>query len=59
MKKIRLIISILKTNNFILITDDISDGFVLPHVAHEYLALLEPISEHLKQLGREYTRGSK
>lgn len=56
MKKIRLILSILTTKNYIVITDRINDGYVEPQVAHEYLEMLSPISEYLKQLGAEHTR---
>ena len=54
MSKLRTVISIIKTKNYIVITDDINDGYVEPHAAHSFLAEVEPILEHLKQTGREY-----
>lgn len=55
MNKLRLIMAILRTKNYIVITDDVDDGYVEPQHAHDFLELLQPICEHLKQLGREVT----
>lgn len=54
MSKLRFA-SLLKTKNYIVITDTINDGHVEPEVAEEFLNILEPICENLKQLVREHT----
>jgi hypothetical protein len=59
MGKVRAIMSLITTKNYIIITDTINDGYVHPQLAHEYLELLLPLTEYLKQAGREYTLSSK
>lgn len=54
MSKLRLA-SLLKSKNYIVITETISDGHVAPQYAEEFLEELEPICESLKQLAREYS----
>lgn len=54
MNKLRMIWSLLKTTNYVVITDTINDGYVEPQHAHDFLELIEPLTQHLRVLGREY-----
>lgn len=54
MSKLRLA-TLLKSKNYIVITETINDGHVEPQYAEEFLEQIEPLVEHLKQLAREYT----
>lgn len=63
MSKFKMITSVLKTDNYIVITDDINYGSVNPQDAEDYLEVLGQITEMLKESAREYTlslsRGDK
>ncbi len=52
MSKLRAIYSLIRTKNYVVITDTISDGFVLPEDSLEIALLLDPIQENLKQQAR-------
>lgn len=54
MSKLRAMFSILKTKNYIVITDTISDGYVLPEASLEFALLLDPIQDNLKQQARTF-----
>ncbi len=54
MSKLRLA-SLLKSKNYIVITETINDGYVEPQYAEEFLEQLEPICENLRLTAREYT----
>lgn len=54
MSKLRLA-NLLKSKNYIVITETINDGHVEPQYAEEFLEQIEPLVESLRQLAREYT----
>lgn len=55
MSKFKMITSVLKAGNYIVITDDINYGSVKAEDAEDYLELLGQITEMLKESARDYT----
>jgi|GEM_PF-5101758 len=56
MKKIRLILAILKTKNYIVITDHLNDGHVVPESMEVYLDILTQSKERLSLGYNAYLR---
>ena len=53
MSKLRCIISLLSTNNYVVITDSINDGHVEPLAANEFSEQLYQVAQQVDSLARE------
>lgn len=58
MSKLRIILAILRTRNYIVITDHISDGYVEPQYASDFLGLVEPVADELRLTTIHMRRGA-
>lgn len=52
MSKLRCIVSLLTTKNYVVITDTISDGHVEPYAADAFSDLIGPVYANLIELTR-------